>query len=105
MTPSSSSLLTAYGWLFARHLPLRSIDFDNLWVDLYGQGPDRCGDYVNVFSAKAPQLSLKLWRTRACIHGNDFIWRFGVRTLGTHFEWICLLFDVIVVHPVVDFSR
>ena len=28
------------------HLPLRSIDFDNLWVDLCGQGPDRCREYV-----------------------------------------------------------
>ena len=26
----------------ARHLPLRSIDFDNHLVDLCGQGPDRC---------------------------------------------------------------
>jgi hypothetical protein len=81
----------------ARHLPLRSIDFDNHWVDLCGQGPDRCREYVNVFSAKAPQLFLKLWRTSECNHGNDFIWRFGVRTIGTHFEWICFPFDVIVV--------
>ena len=81
----------------ARHLPLRSIDFDNHWVDLCGQGPDRCREYINILSAKAPQLFLKLWRTRECNHGNDFIWCFGVRTLGTHFEWICFPFDVIVV--------
>ncbi len=67
------------------------------WVDLCGQGPDRCREYANVFSAKAPQLFLKLWRTRECNHGNDFIWHFGVPTLGTHFEWICPPFDVIVV--------
>ena len=30
------------GEAVARHLPLRSIDFDNHWVDLCGQGPDRC---------------------------------------------------------------
>ncbi len=41
------------------------------------------------------------WRLRGTSQfvrsGNDFIWRFRVLTLGTHFEWICLPFDVIVV--------
>ena len=81
----------------ARHLPLRSIEFDNHWVDLCGQGPDRCGEYVDILSAKAPQLFLELWRTLECNHCNDLIWHFGVRTLGTYFEWIWFLFDVIVV--------
>jgi len=101
MTPSFNSLLICVrmtrGEVVTRHLPLRSIDFVNHWVNLCGHGPDRCREYVKVFSAKAPQLFLKLWRTRESNHGNDFIWRFGVRTLGTHFEWICLSFDIIVV--------
>ena len=46
----------------ARHLPLRSIDFDNHWVDLCEQGPDRCREYVDIFPAKAPQLFLELWK-------------------------------------------
>ena len=110
MTPSSSSLLTCVrmascfsaewcrGGRRSRHLPLRSIDFDNHWVDLCGQGPDRCREYVDILSAKAPQLFLEPWRTLECNHGNDFIWRFEVRAIGTHSEWICLPFDVIVVH-------
>jgi hypothetical protein len=69
-----------------RHLPLRSIDFDNHWVDLF-----------DIFSAKARQLFLELRRTLESNHGNDFIWRFGVRALGTNFEWIWFPFDVIVV--------
>ncbi len=74
--------MVSRGEAVARHLPLRSIDLDKNWVDPCEQGPDRCREYVIVFSAKAPQRFLKLWRTRECNHGNDFI---------------CLPFDVIVV--------
>ena len=45
----------------ARHLSLRSIDFDNHSFDLCGQGPDRCREDVAIFSAKAPQLFLELY--------------------------------------------
>ncbi len=101
------------GEAVARHLLLRSIDFNIHWVDLWGQGPDRCREYVNVFyigpvpartgrpngyrnrsNEQAPQLFQKLWRTRECNHGNNFIWRLEVRTLGTHFDWNFLPFNV-----------
>jgi len=89
MTPSSSSLLvcvrmascfSAEWEAVARRLPLRSIDFDNHWVDLCGQGPDRCREDVDQFSTTA--------------HGHDLNW---LHSVGTHFEWICSPIDVIVV--------
>ena len=81
----------------ARHLPLRSIDIDDHGYDLCGQGPDRCREDIDQFSTKAPQLFLEPWRTGDFDHGNDLIWHLRVRSVGTHFEWICLPFDVIVV--------
>jgi hypothetical protein len=81
----------------ARRLSLRSIDFDNHWVDLCGQGPDRCREDVDQFSTTAPQLILEPWRTGDFDHGNDLNWRLRVRSVGMHFEWICIPIDVIVV--------
>jgi hypothetical protein len=94
------SRMVSRGEAVARHLPLRSIDFDDHWVDLCRQGPDRCREDVNIFSAKAPQLFLEPWRPGEFNHGNDLIWRLGVRTVGTHFEWICLPIDVIIVRDI-----
>jgi len=79
-----------------RH-PLRSIDFDNHWVDQCGQGPDRCREDVDQFSTTAPQLFLEPWRTGDFDHGNDLNWRLRVHSVGTHFERICNPIDVIVV--------
>jgi len=42
----------------ARHLPLRSIAFDDHGFDLCGQGPYRCREDVDILFAKAPQLFL-----------------------------------------------
>ncbi len=81
----------------ARHLPLRSIDTDDHGYDLCGQGPDRCREDSDQFSTKAPQLFVEPWQTGDFDHGNDLIWHLRVHPVGTHFEWICLPFDVIVV--------
>ena len=87
----------------ARRLPLRSIDVDYHWFDFGGKRTDRCGEDVDEFSTKAPQLFLEPWRARELNHGQQFIWRFGACTLGANFEWIFLPIDVIVVREWVQY--
>jgi hypothetical protein len=73
----------------ARRLPLRSIDFDSHWVDLCGQGPDRCREGVDQFSTTAPQLFLEPWRTGDFDHGNDLNWRLRVHSVGSTRKECC----------------
>ena len=84
--------------VIVRHLPLRSVDFDNHWFDLCGQGPDRFGEDVDKFSAKAPQLFPELQRTLEYNHGNDFIWCLGFASSGR-------ISNASVFHSILQFDR
>jgi hypothetical protein len=66
-----------------RRLTLRFIDFDNHWVDLCGQVPDRCRENVNVFFAKLFLVS--------GLHSRN---AFRINRPGTHFHSISSSFTM-----------